>query len=97
MSAKELQERMFKIQELCESLSTDLEECGAPDFDSITAEIYDAEIQWGNGHYSSSIETLGDVKSTIDTELENVGDAEAREGILEWIGNMPSRCFKDFA
>jgi len=97
MSVKELQERMFQIQELCESLSTDLEECGTPDFDSITAIIYDAEIQWGNGHYSSSVETLESAKSEIDERLENVGDVEAREGILEWIGNMPSRCFKDFA
>jgi hypothetical protein len=96
MSAQELQKQMYKIQELCEDLKQSLEGDGAPDFDSIRSEVDSAEAEWSNGCFEDSVGTLDNAKDMIEAELNNVGDLEAREGIVRWIDDMPTSSFMDF-
>tara|TARA_A100001201_G_C4025093_1_gene181768 strand:- start:213 stop:506 length:294 start_codon:yes stop_codon:yes gene_type:complete len=97
MSAQELQKQMYHIQSLCEDLKSDLEKQGAPDFDSIRSEVDSAESEWDNGAYEDAVSTLDDVKDKIDEELNDVGDLDAREEIVKWIDDMPTRSFMDYA
>lgn len=97
MSALELQKTMHRIQALCEDLENDLNELDAPDFDSLRGEIDDAEQAWDSNQFSDSVSYLDDLKSKIDNELSNVCNLDSREEIMEWIQNMPTASFMDFA
>ncbi len=97
MSAQELKKRMYHIQELCNDLLEDLVEHGAPDFDTIVSEVRDAESEWENNKFYEAVETLNNVKDKIDHELNAVGNLDSRDDIIEWINNMPTSSFMDFA
>ena len=87
---------MYHIQELCNDLVEDLQEHGAPDFETIISDVREAESEWENNKFVEAVSTLDNVKDKIDRELSNVGDLDARDDIIEWINNMPTASFMDF-
>ena len=97
MSAQELQKRMYHIQELVNDLQVDLQEHGAPDFETITSDVQEAEHEWNDERFQDAVSTLESIKDKIDEELKNVGDLDSRNEIIEWIQNMPTASFMDFA
>lgn len=91
-----VQEKLFKIQELCEEVRDEMQEDKAPAFDDLRQKLDDAESEWNDNQFSECQGSLEQLRDGAEEEASNIGDPQERETILEWIDDMPTSAFQDY-